>query len=56
LVSKIGRRSGVAKPPKFISWQSSPHTWTWIDPGRGRFSQIGGYDARRPASSDAATR
>src|SRR6516162_11168230 len=29
LISKMSRRSGVAKPPKFIRWQS-PHTWTWM--------------------------
>ena len=26
---KNSRRSGVAKPPKFIRW-ASPHAWTWI--------------------------
>ena len=29
LMSKISRRSGVAKPPKFIRW-ASPHAWTWM--------------------------
>ena len=29
LMSKITRRSGVAKTPKFIRW-ASPHTWTWM--------------------------
>jgi hypothetical protein len=28
-MSKISRRSGVAKPPKFSRWQS-PHAWTWM--------------------------